>query len=477
MSEKPSQAINNDNKHEAYPANEHVSSGIHALGKFALDPSEEYINTMISKDDLVTSRQERHDMLVHLGAPDIIIKKEEELIQNARDIARAKIEEYKDPEKYREIMESWKSNALNELVSNIVNENGSFTYMDRVKRLNSILNIWQPSPYIDQILQPGINDKTGKKGYLRAILKKNENNEYIVTTEQLRNFFQWHNYEHRKAEDELTEQTPVHKAMFRQSLEQAVANNTIPKNALTNIDRINDVSFILDDGLSSIVKRTGGTHEIDYISEGSIITLAPDKAKSFHVIVHELFHDIQGRDVDSPSINTYMAWTEQTIPCSLTKHDDEDSDVFHQHSSEDLKKIKTYQKAMITILEATTEGLASKLNNTPKNEQSYIEYQNFLSSLIENSNGQLTMQDFEEAFFENSNDKFNDFINRIQSAYPNVNNIIFEIGKIKKWEPAPKQAKVKGLMASHTIYPQYSKDIQKFRFQTNQTYLDYLKSV
>lgn len=378
------------------------------------------------------------------------------------------IEENQDPEIYRAIFEpSDKENSVPAI------------YQNRIQRFNDILNKWQSSQFLESNFETVDNEDSDKKDYIGRILAKDNDGNYIINTEQFRNFLQWHNYEHRKMEEAFLEKLPEYRAKFVKDVNVAVENGDLPINALNNLSEIYDLDYILDDGLEGVRDNISGSYMRGDSDRESSVLIAPDCADEYGVFTDESLHAIEGRVPGGyydpePESNVYDHWVN-----IHDKRDYFDCDEDCEADVETENNLRFYRKGIRVLREAACESMSSRLAKTPEKESSYQEEQYLLKQLIELSDGKIKSSELESMFFENDFDKFNQTMDKIIKAFPMVEDIILEIGKIKKWNysKVPVESRESRLLAA--IFGKrhlsgYEEDLPESRFLNNQAYLDYL---
>ena len=471
------------------PTTEYVSPRIHSLGKFALDASDDYFDCLINHDAWVVSSRGRLEALRQANVPDEILNDVEQRAGRVETQVRDELEEWRDPERYRQFFAE-----LRQYSTLTVNSQGGTTsfadsleYTTQLRRFDRIFNAWEPSAFIDQMLGVEIADQTGQKKYVDAILATDDDGNYRVDTEQFRNFLQWHNYEHMKAERKVNEKLPEYKERFKKMLADGVADGQMPKNAQNNVHRIDGLSAILDDGLESVSDRKSGSFHAGADRVGDSFMVAPDAVDQYHVYAHEFLHDIEGEvSVDDDRgygrgsvLNIHDNWVyDQVEPTGTIEY--EDGYVGATYSQDDMERMDILFNATRILREATGEKLTTRLLGAAESRH-YRIYKRFVDDLIAGSDGILTENDFDEAFFENDADKFAAFMDKIQGAYPGVENIFMEIGQIESWKYySEREKETLRAFAARAGVPRvdtYTPDDPDTRFISCQEYVAYLNSL
>ncbi len=457
--------VENSVEHQ-YPLDDFVSTRINSFGKYALDSSRKYIDAISSSDEKVISRLNRHEKLKSLGAPEVILNKEKSMI----DDERSNIEKSNDPEVYRSIIETMQ----NKVDDQGLDKKSHHKAVKAVYRINDIFNAWETSPYIEQILNAKTKTLSGQKNYIEAILAKNEDGEYKLSTEQFRNFLQWHNFEHVKAEKKMNELVPVYKDKFRSLVNDLVSKGELPKNILLNINQIDSVVFVLDDGLLSINDDISGRFSRYDRYDASVATnkvmMSPDSFDDFGVFTHELLHVISGECKDDfgeiqSAINIW----------AMAKS--------NELGDEDYLLGDLLDDATRVIEESVCETIAAQISEMSEEYMSYRGERIVLDGLIKNSYGRLSLDGFKKILFENDSNKINDFMNRINDSYESISgNILLELGKVEKWDcaslnEASKARLLRAIFNDSSFNLFFNKDIPESRFSGPEAFVEYLETI
>lgn len=455
-----------DSAEHQYPLDDFVSTRINSFGKYALDSSKKYIEAISSSDENVISHLNRHEKLKSLGAPEVILNKEKSMI----DDERSSIEKKNDPEFYRSIIEVMQNRADDKELD----KKSNYKAVKAVYRINDIFNTWEISPYIEQILSTSTSNIAGQKNYIKSILAKNKDGEYKLSTEQFRNFLQWHNFEHVKAEKKMNELTPAYKDKFRSLVNDLVLKGELPKNILSNINKIDNIVFILDDGLLSVNDDISGRFSRYDRCDASIATnkviISPDSLDDFGLFAHELLHAISGECKDDfDEINSAI-----NIWAMAKSNELGDEGYLLGDLLDDATRV---------IEESVCETIAAQISETSEEHMSYRGERIVLDGLIKNSYGRLSLDRFKEILFENDPNKINDFMNIINDSYePISGNILLELGKVEEWDCASlskaREAKLlRAIFNKSRLNLFFDKDAPDSRFSGPEAFVEYLGTI